>query len=143
MRCVRQVWARLLFDPLTEREAADRAKVFDVALLADRLLAATNWIRHDERMSSLPIGYFGASTGAAAALTAAADDPTISAVVSRGGRPDMAEAALPLVKAPTLLIVGGEDAAAIGLNEKAYDRLRCEKQLRIVPVRLGEPPDVR
>jgi putative phosphoribosyl transferase len=123
----------LLFDLLTEREAADRAKVFDVALLAERLLAATDWIRHDERTRSLAIGYFGASTGAAAALTAAANDPAIRAVVSRGGRPDMADAALPLVKAPTLLIVGGEDAVVIGLNEEAYDRLQCEKQLCIVP----------
>jgi len=123
----------LLFDLLTEREAADRAKVFDVALLADRLLVATDWIRDDERTSSLAIGYFGASTGAAAALIAAAKDPTIRAVVSRGGRPDMAAAALGLVKAPTLLIVGGEDAPVIGLNEAAYDRLPCEKQLRIVP----------
>jgi len=123
----------LLFDLLTEREAADRAKVFDVALLADRLLAATDWIRHDERTSSLAIGYFGASTGAASALIAAASDPATRAVVSRGGRPDMAAAALPLVKAPTLLIVGGEDALVIGLNEEAYDRLQCEKQLRVVP----------
>ncbi len=123
----------LLFDLLTEREAADRAKVFDVDLLARRLLDATARLRHDTETRDLRIGYFGASTGAAAALLAAATDPTIGAIVSRGGRPDLAAAALPDVKAPTLLIVGGSDVPVIGLNEEAYAQLRCEKAIEIVP----------
>jgi len=125
--------ATLLFDLLTEREAADRANVFDMQLLADRLRAATAWIRKTEATRALHVGYFGASTGAAAALIAAAADPTIGAVVSRGGRPDLAAAALPKVKAPTLLIVGGDDTLVVDLNQDAYAQLRCEKQLTIVP----------
>ncbi len=123
----------LLFDLLTEHEAADRARVFDIALLARRLLDATAWVRHATETTALRIGYFGASTGAAAALVAAAGDPTIGAVVSRGGRPDLAAVALPDVKAPTLLIVGGDDVPVIGLNETACARLRCVKALEIVP----------
>lgn len=123
----------LLFDLLTENEAANRAKVFDVVLLAERLRAATEWVRHDTQTRGLPIGYFGASTGAAAALIAAADDTAIRAVVSRGGRPDLAATALARVRAPTLLIVGGEDHVVIGLNEEAHAQLACEKDLEIVP----------
>jgi len=125
--------ATLLFDLLTEREAADRANVFDMQLLADRLRAATVWIRQSEATRALHVGYFGASTGAAAALSAAATDPTIGAVVSRGGRPDLAASALPRVQAPTLLIVGGDDTLVMHLNQEAYAQLTCEKQLTIVP----------
>lgn len=125
--------ATLLFDLLTEREASDRANVFDMQLLAQRLRLATMWIRQSEATRDLRVGYFGASTGAAAALIAAAADPTIAAVVSRGGRPDLAGSALPNVQAPTLLIVGGNDTLVIDLNQDAYAQLRCEKQLAIVP----------
>lgn len=125
--------ATLLFDLLTPGEAADRAMVFDVELLAVRLGAASAWVRRQATARHLAIGYFGASTGAAAALIAAAGDPTVGAVVSRGGRPDMAAAVLPKVTAPTLLIVGGDDTQVIRLNEQAYALLRCEKALRIVP----------
>jgi len=125
--------ATLLFDLLTLREAADRAMVFDVELLATRLGATRGWVGHYATTQNLAIGYFGASTGAAAALIAAAGDPTIQAVVSRGGRPDMAAAVLPKVTAPTLLIVGGDDTPVIRLNEQAYALLHCEKALRIVP----------
>jgi putative phosphoribosyl transferase len=125
--------ATLLFDLLTEDEAADRANVFDVDFLAQRLGDATTWIRRYDATTGLRVGYFGASTGAAAALIAAANDPAIHAVVSRGGRPDLAAAALPDVTAPTLLIVGSLDELVIQMNEDAYGQLRCEKQLRIVP----------
>ena len=125
----------LLFDLLTDEEAGDRAKVFDIGLLARRLVAATDWVAADGRSRDLPIGYFGASTGAAAALVAAAErGERIGAVVSRGGRPDLAGAdALRRVAAPTLLIVGGADAPVIPLNESALAELRCEKELTIVP----------
>jgi putative phosphoribosyl transferase len=124
----------LLFDLLTEDEEANRANVFDIGLLADRLQSATAWVQENAATKDLGIGYFGASTGAAAALVAAARlGDAISAVVSRGGRPDLAEAALPDVRAPTLLIVGGYDTAVIEMNRFAYARLRCEKALRIVP----------
>jgi pimeloyl-ACP methyl ester carboxylesterase len=122
----------LLFDLLTEDEAEDRARVFDIPLLARRLRAASAFTRHDAATRGLRIGYFGASTGAAAALLAAADDPAIAAVVSRGGRPDLARPALAKVTAPTLLIVGGDDAPVIRMNEDAFARLRCEKELHIV-----------
>lgn len=124
----------LLFDLLTEDEEANRANVFDIGLLADRLQSATAWIQENAATKDLGIGYFGASTGAAAALVAAARlGDAIGAVVSRGGRPDLAEAALPDVRAPTLLVVGGYDTAVIEMNRFAYARLRCEKALRIVP----------
>jgi putative phosphoribosyl transferase len=123
----------LLFDLLTEEEAADRNNVFDVDFLAHRLSDATRWLRKHAGTEKYAIGYFGASTGAAAALIAAAQDPSISAIVSRGGRPDLAMQCLNKVKAPTLLIVGGHDSAVINFNEKAYARLRCEKALKIVP----------
>ncbi len=106
--------------------------MFDVELLGGRLRAATEWVRGAPATSALPVGYFGASTGAAAALIAAADDPAISAIVSRGGRPDLARRVLARVRAPTLLIVGGEDAPVIGMNEDALARLRCAKRLAIV-----------
>ncbi len=126
--------ATLLFDLLTEPEAADRANVFDIALLAERLVAATEWARTFDLSRSLPISYFGASTGAAAALVAAAQpDSDIAAIVSRGGRPDFAGAALADVKAPTLLIVGGADIDVLGLNRSALARLRCEAKLEVVP----------
>jgi putative phosphoribosyl transferase len=126
-------FATLLLDLLSEAEATDERKVFDLALLADRLRAAAAWVRQNPATAHLPIGYFGASTGAAAALIAAAFDRAIRAVVSRGGRPDLAAPALHSVRAPTLLIVGGNDDFVIRLNEEALASLRCEKQLQIVP----------
>jgi pimeloyl-ACP methyl ester carboxylesterase len=124
----------LLFDLLTQKEDAVYETRFDVDLLSKRLAAATTWFSHQPSSKRLGIGYFGASTGAAAALIAAARlGPAISAVVSRGGRPDLAERDLARLTAPTLLIVGGLDDAVIDLNRQAYDQLRCEKQLVIVP----------
>ncbi len=125
----------LLMDLLTPEEEADYAARFDIPLLTHRLLAATNWIKTDQRTKHLPIGYFGASTGAAAALQAAAGfGEEIGAVVSRGGRPDMAGiSALENVKSPTLLLVGGWDDEVITLNREAYEHLRCIKELVIIP----------
>lgn len=123
----------LLFDLLTEDEAADRENVFDIDFLAHRLGDATRWLRARPEAASCGLGYFGASTGAAAALTAAAQDHSIGAVVSRGGRPDLALRHLADVTAPTLLIVGGSDFGVIELNEQAYRLLRCEKSLKVVP----------
>lgn len=130
--------ATLLFDLLTkEEERADEWTGhlrFDIALLASRLRIAAGWAAEDERTSGLRIGYFGSSTGAAAALVAAADENSdAGAVVSRGGRPDLAGEALRRVRAPTLLIVGGDDDAVIPLNKTALAQLRCEKRLEIVP----------
>jgi putative phosphoribosyl transferase len=126
--------ATFLFDLLLPEEAADRNNVFDIDLLGERLLAATEWLRGEEQTRHLAIGYFGASTGAAAALVAAARATApIGAVVSRGGRPDLAGAVLPDVGAPTLLIVGGHDLAVLDLNRAALARLQCEKRLEIVP----------
>jgi putative phosphoribosyl transferase len=124
--------ATLLFDLLAPEEALDRANVFDVELLAVRLLAATRWARRHPACTGLRVGYFGASTGAAAALWAAAEDPTIGAVVSRGGRPDLASSRLEAVRAPTLLIVGGADTVVLRLNEEASTRLRCENRIAVV-----------
>lgn len=124
----------LLFDLLTDDEAADRRNVFDIGLLAERLSGAATWARSLPEARNLAIGYFGASTGAAAALVAAADlDFEVGAVVSRGGRPDLAGDALERVRAPTLLVVGGADTQVLALNEQALARLRCEKHLAIVP----------
>lgn len=123
----------LLFDLLTEEEAEDRENVFDIDFLGHRLSDATRWLRHRTDTGDYPLGYFGASTGAAAALIAAAQDKSIAAVVSRGGRPDLAIRHLGDVRAPTLLIVGGHDFGVIELNEKAYRVLRCERSLKIVP----------
>jgi len=127
-------FATLLFDLLTEDEAQDRANVFNIPLLADRLEMATDWVKQDRETAALPIGYFGASTGAAAALVAAASATCpVGAVVSRGGRPDLAGPALARVEAPTLLIVGGDDLVVLELNRAALAELRCSKSLAIVP----------
>lgn len=127
-------FATLLFDLLTPDEEADRANVFDIPLLADRLGDAVRWIDGEASLVKLPVGLFGASTGAAAALVAAAKLPRrIGAVVSRGGRPDLAGDALERVQAPTLLIVGGADFGVIELNEQALVRLHGPKALEIVP----------
>ena len=124
----------LLFDLLTEHEAADRGNVFDIPLLAERLVAATRWAQRETELRALPVGYFGASTGAAAALCAAADmGAGVRAVVSRGGRPDLAGPRLDEVTAPTLLIVGGADETVLELNELALGALRCTKALAVVP----------
>ena len=130
--------ATLLFDLLTpEEEAVDlytREHRFNVELLAERLVYATKWAEQQNETRNLGLAYFGSSTGAAAALIAAAELPeNISAVVSRGGRPDLAGAALPNVKAPTLLIVGGEDDVVIDLNEQARAQMRCEVKIDIIP----------
>jgi pimeloyl-ACP methyl ester carboxylesterase len=131
--------ATLLIDLLTEdEEAVDQYTAhlrFDIGLLADRLVGATDWVAKDPRTAGLSVGYFGASTGAGAALVAAAQRPErVGAVVSRGGRPDLAGEALPLVRAPTLLIVGGDDEPVIGLNKEALAQLGTPvKQLVIVP----------
>jgi pimeloyl-ACP methyl ester carboxylesterase len=124
-----------LFDLLTSAEDRDYATRFDIPLLTSRLLAATQWIAGESPTAALPVGYFGASTGAAAALAAAAQlGKRISAVVSRGGRPDLAGVdMLPRVTAPTLLIVGGLDSTVIALNREAYSCLSCAKNLHIVP----------
>jgi putative phosphoribosyl transferase len=126
-------FATLLFDLLTPEEELDRANVFDIPLLGRRLAAATGWLRHQPETSRLPLGYFGASTGAAAALIAAADlGHQVSAVVSRGGRPDLAAPRLGEVRAPTLLIVGGLDTQVLELNRQAQRQLRCPNDLEVV-----------
>jgi len=126
--------ATLLFDLLTPDEAQDRRNVFDIELLAQRLSMATAWVRDDTETANLPVGYFGASTGAAAALVAAAaDQGRVGAIVSRGGRPDLAGSALRSVRAPTLLIVGGDDVEVLALNRAALAELRCAKELVVVP----------
>jgi putative phosphoribosyl transferase len=130
--------ATLLLDLLTpDEEAVDRRTGhlrFDIGLLAGRLIHATDWIGRQPQTQQLAVGYFGASTGAAAALMAAVERAdVVGAVVSRGGRPDLAGPALPRVRAPTLLIVGGHDDVVIELNEEALDQLRCEKSLVIIP----------
>ncbi len=126
--------ATLLIDLLEEDEAEDRQKVFDIDLLADRLLAATEWLAQEPATQGFQVGYFGASTGAGAALQAAARAPaSVAAVVSRGGRPDLAMPYLPRVKAPTLLIVGGHDFPVIQMNQEALAQLICPKELVIVP----------
>ncbi|MEO3875645.1 alpha/beta family hydrolase [Nonomuraea sp. B12E4] len=121
----------LLFDLLTPDEEADRSNVFDIGLLAERLLERTGRVREEV---DLPIGYFGASTGAAAALWAAAEPGNpVAAIVSRGGRPDLAGRRLAAVRAPTLLVVGGRDPVVVKLNEDAQRRLRAENKITIVP----------
>ena len=131
-RLQRSRLATLLFDLLTPEEAVDRSNVFAVELLGRRLGAATRWLQ-GEREGSLPIGYFGASTGAAAALWAAPEfTGSVRAVVSRGGRPDLAGPRLPDVEAPTLLIVGGADHVVLDLNRQALRDLRSEKDLVVI-----------
>ncbi len=126
--------ATLLFDLLTEDEDRIYQNRFNIELLADRLLATTVWAQHQSELRGLALGYFGASTGAAAALKAAAAlGPGIRAIVSRGGRPDLARSDLARVRAPTLLIVGGKDDVVIGLNRLAYEELQVEKKLEIIP----------
>jgi putative phosphoribosyl transferase len=127
-------FATLLFDLLTPREELDRANVFDIPLLAQRLVEATHWLRRQPETARLALGYFGASTGSAAALIAAAElRAGVCAVVSRGGRPDLAEPRLGEVVAPVLLIVGGADTAVLDLNRAAQRRLRCVNELAVVP----------
>ncbi len=131
-------FATLLFDLLTpEEDEIDSTTSqfrFDIAFLADRLVAATTWITKNPVLNKMPVGYFGASTGGGAALVAAAKLANlVVAVVSRGGRPDLAGESLSYVKAPTLLIVGGDDEPVIELNEKAFKMLKCEKKMEIVP----------
>jgi pimeloyl-ACP methyl ester carboxylesterase len=124
----------LLIDLLTPREDQINAKRFDIDLLTERLLLVTKWFRNEIGSKSLPIGYFGASTGAAAALKAAATAGTdISAVVSRGGRPDLAISVIDAVTAPTLFLVGGRDEEVIELNQQAYAKMRAKKELMVIP----------
>jgi putative phosphoribosyl transferase len=124
----------LLFDLLTSAEACDRANVFDIPLLARRLVSVTAWLRAQDEGSRAAIGYFGASTGAGAALWAAGEPASeVSAVVSRGGRPDLAGPRLGAVRAPTLLIVGGDDPLVLRLNREAQAQMRCESELHVVP----------
>jgi putative phosphoribosyl transferase len=130
--------ATLLFDLLTpEEESIDMYTAehrFNISLLAERLIHATNWAQQQKQTRDLHIGFFGSSTGGAAALVAAVELPdNVDAIVSRGGRPDLAGQSLPNVKAPTLLIVGGEDDVVIELNEKARAQMRCEVKIEIVP----------
>lgn len=126
-------FATLLFDLLTDIESRSREKVFDIGLLAQRLVAANDWIKERPHLAVLPMSFFGASTGAAAALVAAAHlRQDVAAVVSRGGRPDLAASRLSDVTAPTLLIVGGEDTAVLEMNKKAAEQLRCEHAVEVV-----------
>jgi putative phosphoribosyl transferase len=130
--------ATLLFDLLTQNEEAIDMRTgehrFNIDLLAERLVHATRWAKQQEQTRDLRIGYFGSSTGGGAALVAAAEIPQhVGAVVSRGGRPDLAGDALPKVQAPTLLIVGGNDDIVISLNEQARDQMGCDVKLEIVP----------
>ncbi len=126
-------FATFLLDLLTPHEERDRGKVFDIDLLASRLTLATGWIANNPDTADLVPGYFGASTGAAAALTAASrPDSRVAAIVCRGGRPDLALDVLPMVRAPTLLLVGSLDGPVIEMNRRAFDELTCEKRLLIV-----------
>lgn len=127
--------AALLFDLLTAEEDMDYNQRFNINLLADRLIAVSKWIKNQPEYSDWDIGYYGASTGAASALIAAATigPDIVKAVVSRGGRPDMAATALPRVESPTLLLVGGLDTEVIKLNQQAYDKMKCKKELVTIP----------
>ena len=132
-RLHREGLGTLLFDLLTDAEAEERRKAFDIELLARRLGAAVGWVRGRSELDGLPVDLFGASTGAAAALVVAAATRDITAIVSRGGRPDLAGEALERVTAPTLFVVGGLDRQVLGLNRAAQARMRCETRLEIVP----------
>lgn len=123
----------LLFDLLSESEALDRTNVFDIALLARRLAGAVTWVELQPQASGLPLCLFGASTGAAAAVWAAATELKPAAIVSRGGRPDLAREQLSAVESPVLLIVGGDDRDVLSLNQNAQRQLRCESDLLIIP----------
>jgi putative phosphoribosyl transferase len=126
--------ATLLFDLLTPDESVDRRLVFDIPLLAGRLLAATRWVRGRPEVEALPVGYFGASTGAAAALWAWPEtDPSVAAIVSRGGRPDLAGSRLPMVTAPTLMLVGELDRDVLDLNRQARAQLAGPSELEVIP----------
>ncbi|MBG6110746.1 pimeloyl-ACP methyl ester carboxylesterase [Flavobacterium sp. CG_23.5] len=136
--------ATFLFDLLTEKEDEIYENRFNIDLLTSRLIETTEWLMENKNAKGLPIGYFGASTGAASALRAAAYfKDSIKAVVSRGGRPDMAITELPLVTAPTLLIVGGLDVPVIGMNKMAFDKLESVKEIKIIPgaTHLFEEPE--
>jgi pimeloyl-ACP methyl ester carboxylesterase len=126
-------FATLLFDLLTPAESRDRRNVFDIQLLAHRVVDAIAWARADTRIEDLSIGLFGASTGGGAAIVAAAAREDVAAVVSRGGRPDLAEGALSRIAAPTLLIVGGDDRDVLALNRNAQARMTCASALHVVP----------
>jgi putative phosphoribosyl transferase len=132
-RLHREGLGTLLFDLLIDAEAEERRKAFDIELLARRLGAAVGWVRGRSELDGLPVDLFGASTGAAAALVVAAATRDITAIVSRGGRPDLAGEALGRVTAPTLFVVGGLDRQVLGLNRAAQARMRCETRLEIVP----------
>ena len=124
----------LLFDLLTEEEDEIYENRFDIPLLADRLKIVTEWVKKQTETKNLNVGYFGSSTGAAAAIIGAADiGPEIKAVVSRGGRPDLAGEALSEIQSPTLFMVGGDDFGVIELNQESYDLMKCKKQLKIIP----------
>jgi len=126
--------ATLLFDLLTDQETGDRRLVFDIPFLGGRLVAATGWARSQAHLKGLPLGYFGASTGSAAALWASTgSDAEVRAIVSRGGRPDLVDARLERVLAPTLLIVGGHDGTVLELNREAATRMRCHHRVEIIP----------
>ena len=143
-RLHREGLGTLLFDLLTDAEAEERRKAFDIELLARRLGAAVGWVRGRSELDGLPVDLFGASTGAAAALVVAGATRNITAIVSRGGRPDLAGEALGRVTAPTLFVVGGLDRQVLGLNRAAQARMRCETRLEIVPgaTHLFEEPGV-
>ena len=133
-RLVAAGFGTLLFDLLTEPESRNRDCVFDIPLLTERLVEAIDWVRAEPSTSRLPIGLFGASTGAAAALLAAVERPAaVRAVVSRGGRPDLAGPAIVRVRAPTLFLVGGRDEAVLTINRNAQNELSCESALVVVP----------
>jgi alpha-beta hydrolase superfamily lysophospholipase len=128
------VLGTLLFDLLTREEDMIYENRFDIPLLARRLSSVTRWVKEQTQTSKLRIGYFGASTGAAAALISSAEPTSeVGAIVSRGGRPDLAEKSLKYVKAPTLFIVGGDDYIVIQINQQAYNFIKAEKELRIIP----------
>ena len=134
---------KLLVDMLTPSEELSRTNVFNVALLAARLTAITRWLRGQPGTAGLPVGYFGASTGAAATLAAVTTTPRppVAAIVSRGGRPDLVGGRLALVRTPTLFIVGGADKVVLDFNQRARAQLKCESRLAVSPARLTCSPN--